>query len=117
MHRRRPITLASRAGDCPLAPGVYRLYRGRRLLHVGMAAGAATLRSEVLSHARGHYGPHTQRATRVRWEVAPDGLAAHRRFLTLYAQATYHPRADASRRRLSASRYVGATVEATLRQA
>lgn len=54
-----------------------------------MAAGAATLRSEVLAHARGEYGALTQRADRVEWEIAPDALFAYRRFLAIYAAAIY----------------------------
>lgn len=74
IHRARkvwskPKTLAARAADCPRSAGVYRLYCGRRLLHVGMPAGAATLRAE--------------------WEAAPDSLFAYRRFVSIYSAATY----------------------------
>ena len=82
-------SLAAQAEQCPACGGVYRLYEGTRLLHVGMAAGAATLRSELLCHARGEYGPRTQRADRIDWEVAPDAVFAYKRFLALYAAATY----------------------------
>lgn len=95
--RARRATLAARARHCPCAPGVYRLYRGRCLVHVGMAAGGATLRSEVLAHARGDYGERTRRADRVVWEVARDALFAYHRFLSLYAAATYDA-ASGSRR-------------------
>lgn len=71
--------------DVPDSPGVYCLYQGPRLIHVGMAAGAATLCSEIRAHARGDYGPRTQEADRVEWEVAPDALLAYRRFLALYS--------------------------------
>lgn len=81
--------LAAQAEECPACAGVYRLYRGAHLLHVGMAAGAATLRSEVLYHAQGGYGARTQNADRVEWEVAPDALFAYQRFLAVYAAATY----------------------------
>jgi|SRR5689334_8629634 len=84
--RYRIRTLAACVHDCPLAAGVYRLYRGRRLLHIGMAAGAATVRSEVLWHSRRQA---TQYADRVAWEVAPDALAAYRRFLCLYSTLMY----------------------------
>ena len=87
--RYRIRTLAACVHDCPLSAGVYRLYRGRRLLHIGMAAGAATVRSEVLWHSRGQYGAASQRADRVEWEVAPDALAAYRRFLSLYSTLMY----------------------------
>ena len=75
--------------NLPASPGVYRLYHGPRLIHVGMAAGAATLRSEITAHARGDYGPRTQAADRVEWEVAPDALLAYKRFLALYSAFSY----------------------------
>ena len=91
-------SLAARARHCPLSAGVYRLYRGQRLLHVGMAAGAATLRSEVIAHARGEYGAATRLANRVQWEVAPDALFAYRRFLSVYNAATYSASGRVARR-------------------
>lgn len=81
--------LARLAESTPLAPGVYRLYCGKHIVHVGMAAGAATLRSELLAHARGEYGAATQSADRVDWEVAPDAVFAYRRFLSVFASSTY----------------------------
>ena len=89
------ITLEARAQGWPACAGVYRLYQGTRLLHIGMAAGTATLRSELLLHARGDYGPATQRADRIDWEVAPDELFAYERLLALYAEATYAPSGSA----------------------
>jgi hypothetical protein len=81
--------LSRLAPRCPLTAGVYRLFRGQRIVHVGMAAGDATLRSEILAHARGDYGAATQSADHVDWEVAPDALFAYRRFLSVFASATY----------------------------
>jgi len=85
-RKRRLAPLVAHAHECPLATGVYRLYRGKRLLHIGMAAGAATLRSEVLGHARGVYGPATREADRVEWEIAPDAHFAYRRFIALHRE-------------------------------
>ena len=82
-------TLTELATDCPPSPGVYRLYRGTQLLHIGMAAGGATLQSEILSHAHGGYGRRTQEADRIEWEVVPDPVFAYRRFITLYSALTY----------------------------
>lgn len=90
------VSLAAQAEASPACGGVYRLYEGTYLLHVGMAAGAATLRSELLRHARGEYGARTQRADRVEWEVAPDAIFAYKRFLALYAAATYTASGSAS---------------------
>ena len=84
-----PDTLDLLAADCPAAAGIYRLYRGPCLLHIGMAAGAATLRSEVHAHLRGHYGLRTQAADRVEWEVAPDAVSAYHRFLALHSALVY----------------------------
>lgn len=77
------------AADCPESAGVYRLYCGTRLVHIGMAAGSATLRSEILAHGRGDYGPRTQGADRVEWEVVADALFAYRRFRSLHSALTY----------------------------
>jgi hypothetical protein len=89
LRRARGAVLAARALHCPLGTGVYQLYRGRRLLHIGMTAGGATLRSEVLAHARGDYGAATQRANRVEWEVARDPLFAYHRFQSIYDSLAY----------------------------
>jgi hypothetical protein len=84
-----PKSLVVHACECPASPGVYRLYRGQQLLHIGMAAGGATLHSEIVSHGRGDYGPRTQAADRVEWEVMPDAVLAYQRFLALYSALTY----------------------------
>jgi hypothetical protein len=68
------------------------------MVHVGMAAGRATLRSEILAHARGDYGPATQAADRADWEVAPDDTFARQRFMSVYARATYDASRGGSRR-------------------
>lgn len=81
--------LESCADEAPACVGVYRLYYGKELLHIGMAAGAATLRSEIARHARGEYGPLTQRADRVDWEVVPDDPHAYEAFVALYNDAIY----------------------------
>lgn len=86
-----PKTLADQACECPASSGVYRLYRGQSLLHIGMAAGAATLQSEILAHARGDFGARTQGADRVEWELAPDAVFAYQRFLALYSAVTFAP--------------------------
>ena len=84
-----PNALAALAESCPQVNGVYRLYRGPQLLHIGLAAGAATLRSELLAHAGGDYGAHTQAADRVEWEVAPDSVFAYQRFHALRSALMY----------------------------
>lgn len=88
LHDAKRAPLSALALGVPPSAGVYRLYEGTRLLHIGMAAGGATLRSEVAGHARGEYGARTQAADRVEWEVAPDAIFAYRRFLALYGAAT-----------------------------
>lgn len=96
-------TLLQLADSCPLAPGLYRLYQGERVIHVGMAAGAATLRSEIVAHASGEYGAATQSADDVDWEVAPDAFLAYRRFLSVFARATYDASGNESSRAVSHS--------------
>jgi hypothetical protein len=84
-----PTALEALIEECPPYAGVYRLYAGDRLLHVGMAAGAATLRSELARHALGVYGADTQRADRVDWQVVPDDPFAYEAFVALYNEAIY----------------------------
>lgn len=68
----------------PAKPGAYRLYRNARVIYVGMAAGRATLRSELQRHLRGEFGPHTQSATEFDYREAPDALAAYDAYLDLH---------------------------------
>jgi len=96
-------SLLRRARRSPRTAGVYRLYRGTRIVHVGMAAGGATLRSEILAHARGERGAATQSAETVDWEVAPDAAFAYRRFLSVFASATYDASGSNGVRQRSAS--------------
>jgi hypothetical protein len=68
----------------PQAQGAYRLWAAGRVQFVGIATGARTLRSELLRHMRGDFGPRTQTATRFDCRVAHTAAHAHELYLALY---------------------------------
>lgn len=76
----------------PVAPGAYRLYRHARVIYVGMAAGAATLRSELQRHLRGDFGRATQCATDFEYRETPDPLEAYQAYLDYYVTSGLRPR-------------------------
>lgn len=75
----------------PAAPGAYRLYRNARIVYVGMAAGGATLRSELRRHFRGDFGPATRSATEFEYCEAADAFAAYQAYLELYVSSGLRP--------------------------
>lgn len=76
----------------PQSPGTYFLFRGPLLLFAGMAAGGATLRSELSAHLRGDFGARTRAATHFAWLATHDVLEAYR--LQLAAHACWDLRAN-----------------------
>jgi hypothetical protein len=78
--------------QAPVSPGAYRLYRHTRIVYVGMAAGATTLRSELQRHLRGDFGLSTQSATDFEYRETPDPLAAHQAYLDFYVTSGLRPR-------------------------
>jgi hypothetical protein len=78
--RERLLFSAEAVADVPEVTGAYILFRGVRPLYAGIAAGAATLRSELRAHLRG-----ANVATHFSWQAAGDALDAYRLQLTAYA--------------------------------
>jgi excinuclease UvrABC nuclease subunit len=68
----------------PHAPGAYRLLNAGRVLFVGMASGARSLRTELNRHWRGDFGPLTQGASHFECLVAHTSAHAHELYRTLY---------------------------------
>lgn len=68
----------------PQAQGAYRLWGGGRVLFVGIAAGARTLRSELRRHWRGDFGQHSQTASHFDCLVAHTTAHAHELYQKLY---------------------------------
>lgn len=83
---------AALINQAPVRPGAYRLYRNARAIYVGMAAGAATLRSELQRHLRGDFGLATQNATEFEYREADDPAAAYQAYLDLYVTSGLRPR-------------------------
>lgn len=75
---------AARINEAPVRPGAYRLYRNARIIYVGIAAGRATLRSELQRHLRGDFGAYTQSATEFDYREAEGGRAARKAYLDFY---------------------------------
>jgi hypothetical protein len=67
----------------PAAHGAYRLWRGARVLFVGVTWGAQTLRSELRRHWRGDYGSLTQSASHFEYLAAPNVAQAHQLYVAL----------------------------------
>jgi hypothetical protein len=65
----------------PTSPGVYLLYRDRRLIYIGLAVNGSGIRQELQSHRRGAYGSCTQAASAFLYELSADPMALHRGYL------------------------------------
>lgn len=79
---------ARHVAEAPAAPGVYLLYRGHRLIYIGLAAGGATIRERLRHHLRGAGGACTRSATEFDYEAAADPIALYRHYLGVYLHAT-----------------------------
>ena len=69
----------------PPSPGAYRLWSRGRVLFVGVAFGARSLRTELNRHLRGDFGPITQAASHFDCLVAHTAAHAHELYRSLYA--------------------------------
>lgn len=83
----------------PPAPGAYRLMNAGRVLFVGIASGARSLRSELNRHWRGDYGPLTQGASHFECLVAHTAAHAHELYRSLYSSSGLRPEASRTRSR------------------
>ena len=82
----------------PQAPGAYRLMNAGRVLFVGLASGARSLRSELNRHWRGDFGPLTQGASHFECLVAHTAAHAHELYRNLYSSSGLGP--DTARARI-----------------
>jgi hypothetical protein len=74
-----------RVSEAPASPGVYLLYRGHRLVYIGLAQ--ETIRGSLRHHLRAG-GACTRSATEFDYETSADPLALHRQYLAVYLHAT-----------------------------
>lgn len=72
----------------PASPGVYLLYRGHRLIYIGLATANATIRQCLGHHLRGGGGPCTQSAAEFDYETSRDPLPLYRHYLAVYLHTT-----------------------------
>lgn len=68
----------------PAATGVYFLYRGERLIYIGVAVHGTGIRQEIHNHLRGSYGAPTQGATSFRYELTRDPVVAKHEYLQMH---------------------------------
>lgn len=79
---------ARHVAEAPAAPGVYLLYRGHRLIYIGLAAAGATIRDSLRHHLRGAGGACTRSATEFDYETSTDPVSLYRHYLAVYLDAT-----------------------------
>jgi hypothetical protein len=79
---------ARSVGEAPAAPGVYLLYRGHRLIYIGLAAAGSTIRERLRDHLRGAGGACTRSATEFGYEESADPVSLYRKYLAVYLDAT-----------------------------
>ena len=79
---------ARNVAEAPAAPGVYLLYRGHRLIYIGVAAAGATICDRLLHHLRGDGGRCTRSASEFDYEVSADPIALYRHYVDVYLAAT-----------------------------
>jgi hypothetical protein len=65
----------------PASSGVYFLYRGERLIYIGIAVHGTGIRQELEKHLAGRHGPRTRAATAFEYELTRDPVVASREYL------------------------------------
>jgi hypothetical protein len=71
----------------PAGTGVYFLYRGERLIYIGVAVHGTGIRDELESHLRGSYGAATQGASAFGYELTRDPVVAKHEYLRMHKRA------------------------------
>jgi len=79
---------ARNVAEAPASPGVYLLYRGHRLIYIGLAVAGATLQGRLRHHLRGDGGYCTRSATEFDFEASADPVALYRHYIAVYLGAT-----------------------------
>jgi len=74
--------------QAPAKPGVYLLYRGHRLIYIGLAAAGGTIRQCLQQHLRGEGGPCTRTATDFDYETSAYASWLYRHYIAIYLEAT-----------------------------
>lgn len=79
---------AQSVAAAPASPGVYLLYRGHRLIYIGLADAGSTIRQCLRHHLRGDGGLCTQAATEFDYETSADPAPLYRHYLAVYVHTT-----------------------------
>jgi hypothetical protein len=79
---------ARHVAEAPAAPGVYLLYRGHRLIYIGLAAAGATIRERLRHHLGGNGDACTRSASEFDYEASVDPIALYRHYIGVYLSAT-----------------------------
>lgn len=69
-------------------PGVYLLYYGHRLIYIGLAAPACTIRECLGEHLRGERGACTASATEFDYESSVSAPRLYRHYMAIYMGTT-----------------------------
>jgi len=80
--------ISRHVGEAPAQPGVYLLYRGHRLIYIGLAAAGATIRERLRDHLRGADGTCTRSATEFEYEASEDPIVLYRHYVAVYLGTT-----------------------------
>lgn len=72
----------------PALPGIYLLYRGHRLIYIGVAPRGATIRGRLREHLLGDGARGTGSATEFDYEVSREPFALYEHYLSVYIDAT-----------------------------
>jgi hypothetical protein len=80
--------IARGVAEAPASPGVYLLYRGHRLIYIGLAANGATIQERLRYHLRGDGGPCMHSATEFDYETSADPVSLYRHYVAVYVDAT-----------------------------
>jgi hypothetical protein len=83
MREERLLFTAEAVATVPEVTGAYVLFREQHPLYAGIAAGGATLRSELAAHL--HATRRDGHVTHFSWQAAANALDAYRLQLTAYA--------------------------------
>jgi hypothetical protein len=79
---------AANVAKAPALPGVYLLYRGHRLIYIGVAANGDTIRHRLQHHLGGASGPCAESATQFDYEADADPLPLYWFYRNIYREMT-----------------------------
>ena len=79
---------ARSVGEAPALPGVYLLYRGHRLIYIGLASAGSTIQECLQQHLCGESSASTSAATEFDYEISVAAPQLYRHYLAVYMTAS-----------------------------